>query len=83
MFGDMKEIVLVRDPRDMVCSYRAFWGHQPAQAVSLIRSQFLELAERLRCADPGSLLVRYEDLILDPDETLGRIWEFLGMSLWH
>ncbi len=80
MFGDMKEIVLVRDPRDMVCSYRAFWGHQPAQAVSLIRSQFLELAERLRCADPGSLLVRYEDLILDPDETLGRIWEFLGIE---
>jgi hypothetical protein len=80
MFGFIKEIVLVRDPRDMVCSYRAFWGRNPTEAVPLIRSQFLELAERLHASDSGSLLVRYEDLVLDPGRTLGRIWEFLEIE---
>jgi len=80
MFGAVKEIVLVRDPRDLVCSYRAFWGRQTAEAVSLIHSQLLELAERVCPAGPDTLLVRYEDLVLDPTETLGRICSFLGLE---
>jgi hypothetical protein len=80
MFGGVKEIVLVRDPRDLVCSYRKFWGSKPAEAVSLIRSQFAELAERVRAAEPDTLLVRYEDLVLDPGQTLGRICALLELE---
>jgi hypothetical protein len=80
MFGGVKEIVLVRDPRDLVCSYRAFWGSESAQSVSLILAQFVELAERVRTAEPDTLLVRYEDLVLDPNGTLGRICAFLELE---
>ncbi len=80
MFGGVKEIVLVRDPRDLVCSYRAFWKRTLAEAVELIGTQFIELAERVRAAEPDTLLVRYEDLILDPAGTLGRIYAFLELE---
>jgi len=80
MFGGIKEIVLVRDPRDLVCSYRAFWKRTPAEAVSLIRAQFNDLVERVSAGDPDTLLVRYEDLVLDPRGTLGGIYTFLGLE---
>lgn len=80
IFGDIREILLVRDPRDLVCSYRAFWGATPANAISLIRSQFDEIASRAVAAAPNTLLIKYEDLVLQPDETLSRMCAFLGLD---
>jgi len=80
VFGGVKEIVLVRDPRDLMCSYRAFWKRDLGEAVSLIGSQLSELAQRVRHPDPDTLLMRYEDLIMEPTETLGKVWEFLQLE---
>jgi hypothetical protein len=80
MFGGLKEIVLVRDPRDLVCSYRSFWGSNPAASISLIRAQFVELAERVRLGQGDTLLVRYEDLVMEPESTLGTIFDFLDLD---
>ncbi|MGH9098962.1 MAG: sulfotransferase [Acidimicrobiales bacterium] len=80
MFGAVKEIVLVRDPRDLVCSYRAFWGPKTAEVMALIRSQLSELTDRVREAATDALLLKYEDLVLQPAESIGRVWAFLGLE---
>jgi Sulfotransferase family len=80
MFGGLREILLVRDPRDLVCSYRAFWGANPADAISLIRSQFEEIASRVSAAGSDTLLMRYEDLVLQPVETLCSVYTFLEIN---
>jgi hypothetical protein len=80
MFGGIKEILLVRDPRDLVCSYRAFWGAKSSDAISLIRSQFEEIASRASAGGPNTLLMKYEDLVMQPEATLGGVYTLLGLS---
>jgi Sulfotransferase family len=84
------ELVSVRDPRDMLCSYlathwwREFFGYgdEPAAADRLV----LELAAQLRSLVDGwrrrrsrAHVVRYEDLALQPRETLESIFAFAGL----
>jgi hypothetical protein len=80
MFGGVKEILLVRDPRDLVCSYRAFWGATPSDAISLICSQCDDISNRVAAATADTLSIKYEDLVVQPDETLDRMSAFLGLS---
>ncbi|MGD9850220.1 MAG: sulfotransferase [Nitrospirales bacterium] len=88
-----KEIFLVRDPRDMICSSLAFnrkrgrlaFGRQDvgtdleyvAHRASMMRPWVVEpwLARRDR-----SLLVRYEELILNGPEVLMGIFQYLGIE---
>jgi len=80
MFGAVREIALVRDPRDLVCSYRSFFKATTESAIPLIKSQLLEMA-RLRETNPSDMLfVRYEDLILQQETTMSAIWRFLELE---
>ncbi|HUB14804.1 MAG TPA: sulfotransferase [Acetobacteraceae bacterium] len=79
-FEGVKELLLVRDPRDIYCSRRSFWsdsGENSMQNLKTVQATVLPLlaAERDRL-----LVVRYEDLILQPTETLASIVEYLGLS---
>jgi hypothetical protein len=77
MFGSIKEIVLVRDPRDLLCSYKSFWNSDPTGAVTTINTQ-LDYIARLRAEQRSdTLFVKYEDLTLQPDATLDRVCDFL------
>jgi hypothetical protein len=85
------ELVSVRDPRDMLCSYlatpwwREFFGYgdDPAAADRLVR----ELAVQLRLLVDGwhrrrirAHVVRYEDVVAQPHETLASILAFAGLD---
>ena len=85
------ELVSIRDPRDMLCSYlathwwREFFGYgdDPAAAVRLVH----ELAPQLRLLvdfwhrrRSRAHLVRYEDLVAQPAEALESILAFAGLS---
>ncbi len=77
--GALRQILLVRDPRDILCSAKAFWKAEQKSAVQNI-TRLTRLAEVLhRDAGPDTLLVRYEDMISDPAATLSRVWRFLGL----
>jgi Sulfotransferase family len=80
-FGTVKEIVMVRDPRDLLCSAIAFWKLSPAQAMMMLRSTFPKLARIARHAGPDTMVVRYEDLIRDPIAIRRAISDFLGIDL--
>ena len=85
-----KEIMIVRDPRDIFCSAASFNKKRSSLAFGaesheddmtwfrFIRHCFLQIAEApMRRTE--ALTVRYEDLILDQRQTITRILRFLNV----
>lgn len=93
LYPEGREIVLVRDPRDMVCSIRAYnqrrgielWGRHGAATEedwlehmgSEMRAVLAGWHERRQTAH----LVRYEDLIAEPRSVLDRLFAFLHLDV--
>jgi hypothetical protein len=79
---ELRLVFVVRDPRAVVASYFAAWGHRPHAVVAerwAIDQQQVALAER-SLDDAGYLVLRYEDVVLDPDASRRRLADFLGAS---
>jgi hypothetical protein len=93
MYPRAREVILVRDFRDMLCSVISFnrkrgWdafgrteGGDDAEYVrTAMRQSAIALAGRLRGTRTQPRLVRYEDLVLDPEPTLTELFEHLGLE---
>jgi len=92
VFPRARELILVRDFRDRLSSVFAWnekrgdhgFGHDAEMSkaeylVERVRVDAEELLDRWRRRGDAALLVRYEDLILEPEATLARIFEYLGL----
>jgi len=79
MFPDLKEIVLVRDPRDLLCSHVSYFGRAAAEAISQITGACAELM-RIRREEPDVLFVKYEDIVLEPGWTDRKLADYLGVE---
>jgi hypothetical protein len=93
MYPGARELILVRDFRDMLCSVIAFnrkrgWdafgrveGGDDAEYVrTTMRQSATILAKRLRGGATRPRLVRYEDLVEDPEPALAGLFEHLGLD---
>jgi hypothetical protein len=93
IYPGAREVILVRDFRDILCSVIAFnrkrgWdafgrseGGDDAEYVrTTLRESGVILSERLRRATTRPQLVRYEDLVLDPEPTLTELFGQLGLD---
>jgi hypothetical protein len=93
LYPDAREIFLVRDFRDMVCSMRSYdakrgvpgFGRDGAESEDLyIRQTLGATVEMLRDSwhrrSEQAHLVRYEDLILEPERTLTGVFEYVGVD---
>lgn len=80
LFGGVKEIVLVRDPRDFLCSARDFWKMTVDHSFTMLLGQIEKLRTIHAEAADDVMFVRYEDLILSPVETRERIYRFLEID---
>jgi hypothetical protein len=80
MFGPVIEIVLVRDPRDIICSSKSFWRRGFEDSVKALRSQFKSMSRPRAEAGLRQHVVRYEDLLLTPQQTMAALLGFLGLS---
>ncbi|MGI0025761.1 MAG: sulfotransferase family protein, partial [Nitrososphaera sp.] len=74
-------IHIIRDGRDVAASQMAEHGSWGYQDIEKAARGWMELAQKTRDnAEQGKLLeIRYEDLVLDSEETLRRITGFLGV----
>ena len=91
LYPDAREIFLVREPRDMVCSMISFY--ERTQLVSFGRDQragddefvsgiahaLRDLVRQLRERREEAILVRYEDLVGDTAATLARVLNYLEL----
>jgi len=93
VFPGAKELILVRDFRDRLSSVFAWnekrgdhgFGHDAEMSkaeylVERVRGDADDLIDRWRRRGDAALLVRYEDLILEPEVTLTGIFEYLEIE---
>jgi hypothetical protein len=93
LYPDGREIFLVRDFRDMLCSIRAFnekrgssafgrdgSGGEEAYVLDVLAPSVKNLLHEWRQRADTAQLVRYEDLILNPAEALRGILEQAGLE---
>lgn len=86
--GSTLELVSVRDPRDMLCSLASYWrwrddpagGSDFGARLPEIAASLKLLAERRRRGGERAHVVRYEDLVARPPETLEAILAFAGLD---
>jgi hypothetical protein len=79
-FGAVKEIVVIRDPRDLLCSAMAFWKLSANEALAMLQMSVARLARIIRHAGSDTLVVRYEDLLLDPSGSRLAMANFIGLD---
>ena len=80
-FDEVKEILIVRDPRDLLCSSIAFWKLPPGEAMTMLQTTFPRLSRIARHAGPDTMVIRYEDLVRDPLPLRRAMSLFLGIDL--
>jgi hypothetical protein len=87
-----KEIVLVRDPRDIFCSVESF--NAKRGNVTFMRGQFPDDSEYLRALvkrtcglvrtppdrQNATHILRYEDIIMEPEKTLEAMLRYLELD---
>jgi hypothetical protein len=92
LYPAAREVIVVRDFRDVLCSILAFnskrgfdsFGRQRAetdqQFVTFFGERVDDLLEAWRRRRGNAHLLRYEDLVLHPAETLDRLLAYLGLE---
>lgn len=80
MLGDVREIVMVRDPRDFLCSAKKFWKMDPRQAFNTLKETLPIYAARFAAKGADTMFVRYEDVVLRQTETLDQIASHFGIT---
>jgi hypothetical protein len=87
LYPNAKEVFLVRDFRDMVCSLMSFYNGKARsnsksdeEYVSRLRGWAFRLYNDWKSREDRSYLVRYEDLASNPAETLMGVLEYLDLE---
>ena len=86
-----REIVLIRDFRDQLCSAIDFYSRAEPLDVRRARDRVMDLAghtrraamalfERYRRVEGRAHVLRYEDMVLAPTETFGALLEYLSLA---
>ena len=84
LFPDAHLLILVRDGRAVVESNVQSFSKEPEQITRLwvrFARKIIEFDRDRTNADRAYLIVRYEELVADPERELRRIFPFLGLDL--
>jgi hypothetical protein len=79
-FRRVRELVVVRDPRDTLCSAMKFWKMGPAESLEMLKTTLPRLVQIHRDAAADNLFVRYEDLVREPVAVRREIHRFLAIE---
>jgi len=75
-------IFVVRDGRDAVCSLSNFWGIPIADAIAGLGCPFGTWSSYyygwMPEKRPNTLVLKYEEMVTDPQMVVGKIAEFIG-----
>jgi hypothetical protein len=78
-YPDAPIIRIIRDPRDVALSLlNVPWGPSSFSAAILLWQWFDEQSARFFEVDHNTLTVRYEDLLLDPENEIRKLCLFIG-----
>ncbi len=92
LYSRTREIFVVRDFRDMLCSIRAFNAKRgsvgfnrdqvtsEAEYIQRLGREALRLLNAWKTRKRGAFLVRYEDLMTQPEQTLQQALSYVGVD---
>ena len=81
LFPELKEIVLIRDPRDVYCSHLAYFRPVNSEtAFKEIEASCRYLSEIRRRSTGREIFIRYEDLLAGKPEVFDYLSQFLGIG---
>ncbi len=81
LFPDAAFLGIVRDPRDVVASQQGRGFQRSVKSIAGHWRDYYERFHRFSRLHPGrSLVVRYEDLVADPEPQYARIFGLLGLE---
>lgn len=82
LFPESKFVFVMRDPRAIFASIKELdWGANTALKLSNIWIEFVALLYSLKEICPGRIyLVKYEDIVLDPDLHIEKVCSYLGVE---
>lgn len=82
LFPRARFILIVRDVRDVVVSWKRRWRRDPLLTAEKYRRRMLSGYEQAQAVENGAaLIVRYEDLLDDFELQCSHICDFLGLEL--
>jgi hypothetical protein len=81
VFPRMREIVIVRDPRDVLCSHMAYFDSSQDKAFHQLSHSCRQLATIHGNAGPELCVIRYEDMIAGDPATFSRVSGFLDATV--
>jgi hypothetical protein len=80
-FPRMREIAIVRDPRDVLCSHMAYFESSEDRALRQLTHACRQLAALHESAGPELCVIRYEDMVRGEPATFERLSSFLGAAV--
>jgi hypothetical protein len=79
MFPKVREVVLIRDLRDVVCSSTSSSGTEFDRALEATAAAAKQLQAIEAHKSSSIMFLRYEDFVLDNTKTIERLFRFLGL----
>ena len=80
-FAEVHEIVLVRDPRDILCSHMAYFASSPEKAFTQLTHAGRQILAIKAEARNDVLFLRYEDLVAQRAECYEQLAAFLSVPI--
>lgn len=81
VFPGVREVVIVRDPRDVLCSHVAYFDSSLDKAFTQLSHSCRQLTEIKAEAGPDVCIIRYEDMIGGDLATYARLGTFLQAEI--
>ncbi len=78
LFPQMRELVIVRDPRDVLCSHMAYFASPPEKAFSQLTHASRQLLAIRAEAQPDTHILKYEDMVAGDPACFAALSTFLG-----
>ncbi len=80
-FPAKREIAIVRDPRDVLCSHVAYFSSSQEKAFNQLNHSCNQLAALHETADDDLCFIRYEDMVRGDAATFARLSAFLDAEV--
>ena len=81
LFPHMRELVIVRDPRDVLCSHMAYFSSPPEKAFSQLTHASRQLLAIREQARPDTHILKYEDMVAGDPACFAALSTFLDTQV--
>jgi hypothetical protein len=81
VFGRVRELVIVRDPRDVLCSHMAYFSSSPEKAFAQLSHAARQLLAIRAEARPDIHIFKYEDMVRGDRACFDGLSAFLGTEI--